>query len=140
MAELIFKKMAEDMGASDSFTVESRATSREEIIGDVGNPVYPPARRELAKHGIDCGGKRAEQLRASDYDAYDLLVAMDDNNIRNMRRIVGEDRDKKISKLMDYTERAGADVADPWYTGDFSLTYSDIYHGCECLIKKLTNK
>jgi len=137
MAEFIFKKMAEERSLSDRFLVASSATSTEEIWNGVGNPVYPPAKAELKKHGISCQGKRAVQLRESDYEQYDLLIGMDTANIRNMHRILGGDPDGKIRKLMDYTDRGG-DVADPWYTDRFDVTYRDIYDGCEGLMKQLT--
>ncbi len=137
MAEFIFKKMIAEKGLEDEFFVSSCATSREEIVGNVGNPVYPPARAELLRHGIDPKGKRAVQLAREDYDKYDLFVAMDSMNVRNMMRIIGSDPDNKVKKLMDYTSRGG-DVADPWYTGDFATTYRDITDGCEGLLKVLT--
>lgn len=137
MAEFIFKKMIRERGLEDEFFVSSSATSSEEIVGDLGNPVYPPARAELLRHGIDPGGKRAVQLTRGDYDNYDLFVAMDSMNVRNLMRIIGSDPDGKVKKLMDYTSRGG-DVADPWFTGDFSTTYRDIYDGCSELLEHLT--
>ena len=137
MAEFIFRRMAEERHAAHRFTVASAATSTEEIRPDgTGNPVYPPARAELKKHGIDCTGKRAVQLRREDYGKYDLLVGMDRENVRNMHRILGGDPEGKIRMLMDYTSRPG-DVADPWYTGDFGVTYRDIAGGCAALLEKL---
>ncbi|MBQ4043046.1 MAG: low molecular weight phosphotyrosine protein phosphatase [Clostridia bacterium] len=137
MAEFIFRRMAEERHAAHRFTVASAATSTEEIGWDgTGNPVYPPARAELKKHGIDCAGKRAVQLRREDYGKYDLLVGMDRENVRNMHRILGGDPEGKIRMLMDYTSRPG-DVADPWYTGDFGVTYRDIADGCAALLEKL---
>jgi len=132
MAELVFKKMAADAGLSGEFEVESRATSAEEL----GNPVYPPARAELLRHGISSDGKYAIQLSRSDYSKYDLLIGMDSANIRNMHRLFGGDPDRKIRKLMEYTS-CGGDVADPWYTGDFDITYKDILSGCTELMKIL---
>ena len=137
MAEFIFKKMLAEKGLSDSFVVASSATSTEEIWVDVGNPVYPPAKKELLKHGISCEGKRAVQLKKSDYNKYDLFVAMDSMNVRNIMRIFGSDKDSKVSKLLDHTDEKG-DVADPWYTGRFEVTYSDIERGCKALLKELT--
>lgn len=131
MAEFVFKRMVEEAGLSNKFVIESRATSAEEL----GNPVYPPAKRELLRHGIKCDGKYAVQLTRLDYDKYDLLVGMDSANIRNMHRLFGGDPDGKIRKLMDYTARGG-DVDDPWYSGDFSTTYSDVYAGCLALFEK----
>ena len=136
MAEFIFKKMIKDRGLEDDFYVASCATSREEIVGNVGNPVYPPARAELLRHGIDPAGKRAVQLKKSDYDSYDLFVAMDSMNIRNMMRIIGSDPENKVRKLMDYTSRGG-DVADPWFTGNFEITYRDVTDGCTGLLNDL---
>lgn len=139
MAEFIFKKMLDEKGISSEFLVASSATSTEEISWNgIGNPVYPPARAELKKHGIDCGGKRAVQLKREDYENYDLFIGMDSNNIRNMRRIFCEDRENKIRKLMDYTNQGG-DVADPWYSDRFDIAYRDIFDGCKGLLKVLIN-
>lgn len=135
MAEFILKDMVKKRGISDKFLIASCATSTEEIFNGVGNPVYPPARKELAKHGISCEGKRAVQLKTSDYDAYDYLICMDENNHRNMLRMLGGDPEGKISKLMNHTSRPG-DVADPWYTGNFEVTYTDIVEGCEALLSE----
>lgn len=139
MAEFIFKKMLSEKGISGNFVVASSATSTEEIWGDVGNPVYPPAKKELLKHGITCDGKRAVQLKKSDYDKYDYFIAMDSMNVRNIMRIFGSDKEGKVSKLLDHTSEKG-DVADPWYTGKFDVTYSDIEKGCRALLKELTDK
>ncbi len=136
MAEFIFKDMIKRKGLEGEFLVASTATSTEEIWGDIGNPVYPPAKAELAKHGISCDGKRAVQLRKSDYDKYDLFIGMDSMNIRNMHRILGSDPNGKIRKLMEYTDRGG-DVADPWYSNRFDVAYRDIYDGCEGLLESL---
>ncbi len=136
MAEFIMKDMVYRQSLSDKIHIASCATSTEEIWGSVGNPVYPPARRELALHGIDAGDKRAVQLKKSDYDSYDLLVAMDDNNIRNIFRIIGSDPQGKVKKLLDFTPQGG-NVADPWYNGHFDVTYNDIYKGCQALMQYL---
>jgi len=136
MAEIIFRDMVKKRGLADKFLIASSATSTEEIYGDVGNPVYPPAREELRKHGLSSDGKRAVQLKRSDYGYYDYLIAMDDANVRNIYRIVDGDPDCKVSKLMDHTSRKG-NVADPWYSGDFATTYKDIYEGCECLLNEI---
>lgn len=136
MAEFIFKKMLAERGLGDLFYVQSSATSTEEIWNGIGNPVYPPARAELMRHGIDPAGKRAVQLKKGDYDEYDLFVGMDSANIRNMHRILGGDPQGKIRKLMDYTTRGG-DVADPWYSDRFDIAYRDIYDGCEALLNTL---
>lgn len=129
MAEFVFKELAEKRGAASLFEVASSATSAEEI----GNPVYPPARAELNKHGINCNGKYAVRLRKDDYEKYDLFIGMDSANIRNMLAVFGKDPDKKIHKLLDYTE-SGGDVADPWYSGKFDVTYRDVYNGCSALL------
>lgn len=137
MAEFIFKDLVRKCGRAEEFEVASCATSREEIWNGVGNPVYPPARDELAKHGIACAGKRAVQLTKADYNHYDLLIGMDENNIRNMMRILGADPEGKVRKLMDYTGRGG-DVADPWYSDRFDIAYRDIEEGCKALLEHLT--
>lgn len=137
MAEFIMKDMLEKAGVSESFYVSSSATSTEEIWGGVGNPVYPPARAELEKHGISCEGKRAVRLQKSDGEKYDLLICMDSQNVRNAEKILGSGAE--IHKLMEYTSRGG-DVADPWYTGDFSAAYRDIYDGCLGLLSELTGE
>ena len=136
MAEFILKKMVEERGLSDRFVIASSATSTEEIWNGIGNPVYPPARAELKKHGIDPGTKRAVQLCREDYGKYDLFIGMDSANIRNMHRILGGDPEGKIRKLMDYTDRGG-DVADPWYSDRFDIAYRDIHDGCEALLDSL---
>ena len=136
MAEFIFKDMVKKQGREKEFFVASCATSTEEIWNGLGNPVYPPARAELAKHGISCEGKRAVQLTKKDYESYDLLIAMDSNNVRNIHRIIGSDPAGKVRKLMDYTPRGG-DVADPWYTDRFDIAYRDIEEGCRCLLEQL---
>lgn len=132
MAEFIMKDMVEKAGLQDEFYIESAATSTEEI----GNEVYPPAKRKLAEHGISCKGKTARQMKRSDYERFDLIIGMDEWNIRNMTRICGGDPEGKICKLLDYTNRKG-DVADPWYTGNFEATWQDVTEGCECLLKLL---
>ena len=129
MAEFVMKQKVAERGLSAQFEIASAATSREEI----GNPVYPPARRMLASHGISCDGKTARQMTRADYDYYDYIIIMDQNNRRNIQRIVGQDVDGKISLLMDYTDHP-RDVADPWYTGDFEATYRDIFTACRALL------
>jgi len=136
MAEFIFKDIVAKQNLQNKFEVCSSATSTEEIWGDVGNPVYPPAKRELEKHGIKCCGKRAVQLKQADGNKYDLFIGMDSANIRNMHHILSVEHHKKIRKLMDYTLRGG-DVADPWYTGNFDVTYRDVYDGCVALLDTL---
>ncbi|MBQ9094322.1 MAG: low molecular weight phosphotyrosine protein phosphatase [Prevotella sp.] len=132
MAEFIMKRLVCDAGREGEFEIASAATSTEEI----GNAVYPPARRKLAEHGISCEGKTARQLRRDDYDRYDLLIGMDSYNIRNMNRMCGGDPEGKIRLLLDYTDRPG-DVADPWYTGNFDATYRDCLDGCRALLETL---
>ena len=136
MAEFIFKDMVKKCGLEKDFTIASSATSTEEIWNGIGNPVYPPAKAELQKHGLSCSAKRAVQLQKSDYEKYDLFVGMDSANIRNMHRILGGDALGKIHKLMDYTDRGG-DVADPWYSERFDIAYRDIYDGCKALLESL---
>lgn len=132
MAEFVMKWLVEQAGRSSEFEISSAATSTEEI----GNPVYPPARRKLADHGISCSGKTARQLTRRDYSYYDLLVCMDQWNIRNMHRMLGSDPENKIHLLMDYTNRPG-EVADPWYTDDFEATWRDVLEGCSGLLSQL---
>ncbi len=135
MAEFIMKDIVEKEGLADCFEIASAATSTEEI----GNPVYPPARRKLAEHGIGCAGKTARQVTKSDYRYYDLLICMDENNMRNIHRLLGGDPDDKIHKLLDYTSRPG-DVADPWYTGNFDATWRDCLDGCRALLDRYKNE
>ena len=137
MAEFILKDMVQKRGIADRFYIASAATSTEEIWNGIGNPVYPPAREELAKHGISCAGKRAVQVTKADYDEYDYLICMDSNNLRNLSRIIGPDKDGKVSLLLDYAGRTGQSIADPWYTGNFALTYTDVVEGCEGLLNYL---
>ena len=129
MAEFIMKDLVTKAGLSEQFEISSAATSTEEI----GNPVYPPARRKLTEHGIDCSGKRARQLTNADYNRYDLLIGMDQANLRNMHRICGSDYGEKMHLLMEYTNRPG-DVADPWYTRNFDATWRDVEDGCQGLL------
>lgn len=126
MAEFVMKQLAAEAGEADRCQIDSAATSSEEL----GNPVYPPARRLLAAHGISCAGKTARRLTAADYGTYDLLIGMDHANIRNMRQICGGDPENKIRLLLD----GGREVADPWYTGDFESTWRDVQHGCRRLL------
>ena len=135
MAEFVMKDLVKKAGMEDAFHIASAATSTEEI----GNPVYPPARRKLSEHGISCAGKTARQLRKADYVQYDYLVGMDSANYRNMQRICGGDPEKKISLLLDYTNHPGS-VADPWYTGDFEATWRDVLDGCQGLLAEILQK
>ena len=132
MAEMILRDMVRRRGLEAEFVIASAATSTEEI----GNPVYPPARRMLASHGIDCGGKRAVQLCRADYDRYDWLLGMEAANIRRMRAICGGDPEGKIARLLDGTPNP-RDIADPWYTGDFQSTWDDLVEGCTALLDRL---
>ena len=132
MAEFVMKDLVNKKGMADQFEIASAATSTEEI----GNPVYPPAKRKLKEHGISCEGKTARQMTKADYTYYDYIIAMDRFNLRNMTRFAGNDPDNKVSLLMDFTNRPG-DVADPWYTGDFDATWDDVYEGCVGILKKL---
>ena len=134
MAEFVMKDLVKQAGLEGQFQIASAATSTEEI----GNPVYPPARRKLAEHGISCAAKTARQLTKADYARYDLLIGMDRANIRNMNRICGGDPEEKIKLLLDYTDRPG-DVADPWYTGDFDATWRDVLEGCQKLLERISN-
>ena len=133
MAEFVMKDMVHRRGLNDRFEIASAATSREEI----GNPVYPPARRKLAEHGISCGGHHARQMTREDYDRYDYIIGMDMANLRNICRITGGDLEHKVSLLLDHTARAGQEVADPWYTGDFDETWDDVTEGCEQLLAEI---
>ena len=139
MAEFIFKDMVSKQGLSDRFYIASAATSTEEIWNGIGNPVYPPAREELAKHGIDCKGKLAVQLTKADYDKYDYILGMDYWNLKNMLRILKSDPEDKVKLLLDYSDDP-RDIADPWYTGGFDVTYSDVVEGCEAFLEYLKDK
>lgn len=130
MAEFIMKSIISERGLSDRFYIASAATSTEEIWNGVGNPVYPPAKQELAKHGISCEGKRAVQITKADYGKYDYILGMEECNIRNILRIVGKDPEHKVKLLLDYSDHP-RDIADPWYTGNFESTYRDVVEGCE---------
>ena len=139
MAEFILKDMVQTRGIADEFYIASAATSNEEI----GNHIYPPAKAELAKHGIgterlraEVAEKTARRIRRSDYEEYDYLIAMESYNIRNMMREFGTDREDKICRLLDFTDRPG-DIDDPWYTRRFDVTYEEIVAGCEALLSKM---
>lgn len=135
MAEFVMKDLVRQAGKSAAFDIASAATSREEI----GNPVYPPARQKLMEHHLDCSGKVARQITLDDYHYYDMIVAMDRNNLRNLQRLFGPDTLQKISLLMDYTD-CPRDVADPWYTGDFETAWQDIWEGCNKLLQFVLDK
>ncbi len=136
MAEFIFKDMVKREGLSSQFYIESRATHTDEIWNGHGSPVYPPARAKLAEVGISCSGKNAQLLVKSDYKDYDYIIGMDSENARWMPRILGGDKDNKISLLLDYTDHPRS-VADPWYTGNFEVTYDDIIEGCTAFLDYL---
>ena len=135
MAEFVMKDLVKKAGMESQFRIESAATSREEI----GNPVYPPARQKLKEHGISCEGHAARQLTNQDYEEYDLLISMDQANLRSMYRICGGDFADKMSLLMEHTDHPG-DVADPWYTGDFEATWQDVLAGCQGLLKEIEHE
>ena len=146
MAEFVMKDLAEKRGLGERLFIESAATSREEIWRDLrtgqdkGNPVYPPARKKLAEHGIDCGKKTARQLAESDYERFDMLICMDSRNVRNAMSLTGGDPQGKFSLLLDHCGRPGEEVADPWYTGNFDETWDDVLAGCEGLLTEITRK
>ena len=133
-AEFVMKELVRRAGLSDEFVIDSAATSTEEI----GNPVYPPMRRVLHEHRIACGGKTARQIRRGDYEDFDLLIGMDEENLWNMRRLFHGDPDGKLRNLLDYAGRPGEAIADPWYTRDFEQTWRDVLEGCEALLTALT--
>ena len=132
MAEFIMKAMAREAGVGDWLWIGSAAVSREEL----GNPIYPPAQRQLRAHGVPFDDHRARQMTRADYDAYDLLIGMDSGNLAGMRRICGGDPEGKLRLLMAYTG-AARDVADPWYSGDFDAAWRDIESGCRALLDAL---
>ena len=132
MAEMILKHLVRERGLEGQFSIASAATSTEEI----GNPVYPPARRELAAHGVPVEKRGARQVTVRDYAHYDLIVGMDNANIRNLRRMLGGDPEGKVCRLMDFTDRPG-EVSDPWYSDRFDVCYRDVLEGCEALLAHL---
>ena len=138
MAEFIMKDMTSKAGLNDIY-IASAATSTEEIWNGIGNPIYPHAREILKRKGIPFGDHRAVQITRDDYKRYDLIVAMDSANVRNIMRITGGDPEKKIKRLLEYCG-VSRDVADPWYSGDFETAYNDIYKGCEAMVRMLSEK
>ena len=134
MAEMVLKHLVRQQNIADCFYIDSAATSREEI----GNGVHYGTRRKLAEVGIPCEDHRARQVTKKDYEKFDYLIVMDSNNVRNLNRIIGSDPDGKVYKLQDFTERTGASIADPWYTGNFDETYRDVLEGCEGFLKKVS--
>ena len=133
MAEAVMRHLVKEAGAARSYFIDSAATSREEL----GNPIYPPAKRALAAHGIPSGDHTARQMTRADYDGFDLLIGMDHRNLANMRRIAGSDPESKICLLLAYAGRPEDEVADPWYTGDFEATFRDVRAGCLGLLAAL---
>lgn len=134
MSEMVLKHLVRERGLADLFYIDSAATSREEI----GNGVHYGTRRKLAEVGIPCEDHRARQVTKKDYEEFDYLIVMDTNNVRNLNRIIGSDPDGKVYKLLDFTQRQGASIADPWYTGNFDETYRDVLEGCEGFLKYLS--
>ena len=140
MAEFIMKRLARRAGREEEFEIASAATSDEEV----GNPVYPLAKRTLAEHGIGCPGKTARQIVREDYDYYDMIIGMEEANISNMMTLFGGDPEGKLSRLLDHTPESdtkhhGRDVSDPWYTRKFNIAWDDIYTGCTALFEKLND-
>ena len=133
MAEYVMKHLVKETGREGEFFIDSAATSTEEI----GNGVHHGTRRKLAQVGIPCGDHRARQVTWKDYESFDYIIGMDNANIRNLRRMLKNDPDGKISMMLDYTSRPG-EVADPWYTGDFEATYQDVLAGCTGLLEQLS--
>ena len=133
MAEYVMKDLVRKAGREEEFFIDSAATSREEI----GNGVHYGTRRKLAEMGVPCGDRRARQMTRADYLHFDLLIGMDDANIRNMNRICGGDPERKIHRMLEYAGRGREEVADPWYTGDFDATWVDIFESCTALLKEL---
>lgn len=133
MAEFVLKDMVRRLGVAEQFYIASAATSTEEI----GNGVHYGTRQKLAQMGVPCGSHYAVQVTKQDYDKYDYLIVMDSNNIRNLMRIIGGDPAGKVHMLLDFTERKGQSIADPWYTGNFDETYDDVVEGCSGLLSYL---
>ena len=131
--EYVMKDLVRKAGCAEEFCIDSAATSREEI----GNGVHYGTRRKLAEMGVPCGDHRARQMTAADYDEFDLLIGMDDANIRNMNRIAGGDPERKIHRMLEYAGRGREEVADPWYTGNFDATWNDVFAGCKGLLRHL---
>ena len=135
MAQFVFQHMVNDQGLKDKFHIDSAATSREEI----GNPPHYGTVNKLRQEGIPVLKHRAIQMTKQDYKEYDYIIGMDAWNIRNIMRIIGSDPEKKVSMLLDYTDRPGTEIADPWYTGNFDATYDDVLEGCTGLLEHLKN-
>ena len=135
MAEFILKDMVDKQGLSKEFYIQSAATSYEEI----GNDIHYGARNKLIKEGIPFERRQARRIEKKDYNEYDFIIGMEESNIRNIKRIVGDDKDNKIYKLLDFTDNP-RDIADPWYTGNFELTYDELVEGCNSFINYLKEK
>lgn len=135
MSEYVMKYLTDQAGLASEFYIDSAATSREEI----GNGVHRGTRQKLKEVGIPCGNHRARQMTRRDYEEFDYIIGMDAWNIRNIMRIIGSDPEKKVSMLLDYTDRPGTEIADPWYTGNFDATYDDVLEGCTGLLEHLKN-
>lgn len=135
MGEIVFRDLVEKEGVGDRFLVDSSATSREEI----GNGVYPPAARKLRSVGLDPRGHRARQFTTGDYKRFDYVLVMESYNKRNLMRIIGEDREGKVYRLLDFTDRP-RDIDDPWYTDNFDLAYDEILEGCRAFLEWLRDK
>ena len=129
MAEFILKDMVAKRKISHNFHIESSATSRE----DIGNDIHYGTKNKLKKVGVPFTPRKATQITKSDYDKYDFILCMDNNNIRNLSRIIPNDKDNKIKLLLDFSDNP-RNIADPWYTGNFEDTYNDIIEGCEALL------
>ena len=136
LAEFVMKQMTSQAKVADNFEIASAATSSEEI----GNPVYPPVRELLLKYNVPFTTHRARRMTRDDYEYYDLIVVMDKRNLSNIVRITGADEDEKIHLLLEVAGRPGAEVADPWYCGNFEQTWRDVNAGCRGLLDKLLNK
>lgn len=136
MAEYIFKNMVKKKGIEKNFIINSSATSCEEL----GNPVHRGTKKKLYEMSIPCGDHRAVRLTKDDYYAYDYIIAMDSKNLKNIERIIGNDSENKVHLLLDFTDRKGQSIADPWYTGNFDVTYNDIDEGCRGFLKEICKK
>ena len=138
MAEFIMKELVREAGLTDCLHIDSSATSNEEI----GNGIYPPAEYTLSMHGVPCGGHRAHRFTVEEYNSFDMVVVMEDYNVRNLMRIIGCDCEGKVWKLLDFVADepqrcSGVDISDPWYHGNFDKTYKEIHSGCKALLKYL---
>ena len=140
MAEFVMKDMVGKRGLAKQFLIASAATSDLEIHDGVGSPMYPPAVEELVKRGIACTKRQAVQVTESDYEDYDYLICMDINNLTDLEKIVGEDHQRKVSLLLDFTKRPGTSIADPFFTRDFKETYLDVVEGCAGLLDYILDR